>query len=132
MRAVLPFLLASLTLLPACSKEPGEGGKALIRGQVFAVDYNNNTGQPTGDEYFIPEYRVYIRYGDGTFYDDDTRTGPSGEYEFRWLRPGDYTIFTYSECPDDCESGVELVSRTVQIDGNRDAVDVPLITVEIW
>jgi len=132
MRAVLPILLASLTLLSACSKEPGEGGKALVRGQVYAVGYNDNTGQPTGDAYYIPEYRVYIRYGDGSFYDDDTRTGPSGEYEFRWLRPGSYTIFTYSECPNDCESGVELVSRTVEIGGNRDAVDVPLITVEVW
>lgn len=132
MRAVPLFLLACITLLPACSKEPGEGGKALIRGQVYAVGYNDNTGQPTGDAYFIPEYRVYIRYGDGSFYDDDTRTGPSGEYEFRWLRPGSYTIFTYSECPNDCESGVELVSRTVEIGGNRDAVDVPLITVEVW
>lgn len=132
MRAVPLFLLACITLLPACSKEPGEGGKALIRGQVYAVGYNDNTGQPTGDAYFIPEYRVYIRYGDGSFYDDDTRTGPSGEYEFRWLRPGSYTIFTYSECPNDCESGVELVSRSVEIGGNRDAVDVPLITVEVW
>ena len=132
MRAVPLFLLACITLLPACSKEPGEGGKALVRGQVYAVGYNDNTGQPTGDAYYIPEYRVYIRYGDGSFYDDDTRTGPSGEYEFRWLRPGSYTIFTYSECPNDCESGVELVSRTVEIGGNRDAVDVPLITVEVW
>ncbi len=127
---LLPVLLAAL--LPACSKEPGEGGKALIRGHVYAVDYNDNTGQPTGAAYYMPECRVYIRYGDGEFYDDDVRTGPSGEYEFRWLRPGDYTVFTYSECPMDCDSGVELVSHSVHIGGNRDAVDVPDLNIENW
>ena len=81
LRPFLPLALALPLLFCGCSKEPGEGGKALIRGTVYAVEYNDNTGQPTGNEFYVPEYRVYIRYGDGDFYDDDTRTGPNGEFE---------------------------------------------------
>ena len=131
-RSFLPIVFSLPLLFSGCSKEPGEGGKALIRGTVYAVEYNDNTGQPTGNEFYVPEYRVYIRYGDGDFYDDDTRTGPNGEFEFRWLRKGTYTVFTYSECPEDCESGVELVSRTVEITEKKGESTLPVFEVQLW
>ncbi|MBK7753955.1 MAG: carboxypeptidase regulatory-like domain-containing protein [Flavobacteriales bacterium] len=131
-RPLLPLAISVPLLFSGCSKEPGEGGKALIRGTVYAMEYNDNTGQPTGNEFYVPEYRVYIRYGDGDFYDDDTRTGPNGEFELRWLRPGSYTVFTYSECPEDCDSGVELVSRIVEINKKKDEVTVPIFQVQLW
>ena len=55
---------------------------AEIRGSVYVVEYDDNTGQPTGDEYFAPEARVYIVYGDHDFHDDDVRTGPDGLFVF--------------------------------------------------
>ena len=121
--------LVGITILSgSCTKEPGEGGKAEIRGSVYTVEYNSNSGQPTGVEYFTPEARVYITYGDHDFYDDDLRTGPDGLFVFSWLRKGKYTVFTYSECPT-CPSGQEVVSATVDISDRKGVIELPPFTV---
>lgn len=122
--------LAAL-LLSSCTKEPGEGGKALIRGTILEQEINNNTGQPTGDPYPAQEYTVYIIYGDNDYFDDDIDTGPNGEYEFRWMRKGSYTLFVYSECPT-CDGGQEVKRVTVEVSDKKEVVDVPTITIEKW
>lgn len=131
MKALITGFAMSVVLLSACSKEPGEGGKALIKGTILRQDINNNTGQPTGDPYPAQEYKVYIIYGDGTFYDDDVDTGPAGEYEFRWMRKGSYTIFAYSECPT-CDGGQEAKKVTVEVSDKKEELQVPTITVANW
>lgn len=133
MRTLLFTVLAASLVMAGCKKEPGVGGKAEIRGKVYATEWDNNTGNPTGDEYYVPEYRVYIVYGDHEFYDDDTRTGPDGLYKFSWLRKGDYTVFTYSECPTCDSTGfVQVVSETVEIGDKKEVVDVPTLHVQVW
>jgi hypothetical protein len=124
-------LAGALLLLAGCTKEPGEGGKALIRGTVLMQDINVNTGQPSGDPYPAQEQRVYIVYGDHEFYDDDVDTGPDGAYEFRWLRKGSYTVFVYSETCDGCNE-LEVKKTTVEINERKEVVDVPTITVQNW
>ena len=84
MRALLPLSVCLGLLLSACKKEPGEGGKAEIRGYVFRQEINSGTGQNVGDPYPFPETRVYIVYGDHDFYDNDVRTGPDGLFVFSW------------------------------------------------
>lgn len=130
MKAAFAGLL-SIALLAGCSKEPGEGGRALITGTVLRQDINNNTGQPTGDPYPAQEEKVYIVYGDNTFYDDDLDTDPDGKFEFRWLRKGSYTIFVYSECPT-CDAGTEVKRVTVEVNDRKDVVQVPTITIANW
>lgn len=118
------------TLATGCTKEEGEGGKAAIEGRVYAVEYDNNTGNVV-DSFYLAEARVYIIYGDGATYDDDTRTGPDGLYRFEWLRKGSYTLFTYSECPL-CPGDVEEVRTTVEIEGKKDEVQAPVLRVQVW
>lgn len=122
--ATLPFFML------ACQKDPGEGGKSSIGGKVYVVEYSNNTGQLTGDEYYVAEQRVYIRYGDEQFHSDDVRTGPDGFFQFDWLRKGDYTIFVYSECPA-CPN--ELTTVEVNVDlGRNEEVSLNDIIIENW
>jgi hypothetical protein len=134
----LKFWLPALCMVFAgCSKDPGVGGKATIKGKVKVVEYNDNTCLPTGNEYYGPEERVYIIYGDNGFYDDDIRTGPDGSFEFRWLRKGDYTIFVYSDCPsggcpNPCPSGVKTVSVKVSIDNNKEELELSDIVIDNW
>lgn len=132
MKTLIGIVAAGL-LLAGCKKEPGEGGKAELRGYVYATDWDDNTGNPTGNAYFLPETRVYLVYGDHEFYDDDTRTGPDGLYKFSWLRKGEYTVFTYSECPTCDSTGyVQVVSQTVEITDKKEVVDVPTLNVQVW
>lgn len=121
------FIAFCLLLLPACKKEEGVGGKAEIHGIVMRQD-RSASGAVDGDPYPYQEARVYIVYGDHDFYDDDVRTGPDGQYVFRWLRKGDYTIYTYGECQ--CPGKTVEVKREVRIDGKKDVVTVPVITVD--
>lgn len=113
-------------MLSACSKEPGEGGRGEIRGVVHEQRYNSSN--PVGDPYPIAEQRVYIIYGDGAYADDDTRTGPNGEFRFPWLRKGDYRIYVISECST-CPGGTEGIYRSAEITGRTDVVNVGTITI---
>lgn len=127
MRQALIVLLC-LFLLPACQKEPGDGGKAEIHGTVLRQNVNA-LGIPQGAPYPYPDTRVYIVYGDHEFQDDDVRTGPDGQFEFRWLRKGDYTVYTFGEqC--DCANDMVAISHTVTIDGKKDVVTVPVMTAD--
>jgi hypothetical protein len=123
-------LIALLVLgfsFTACKKEAGEGGKGEIRGFVSEQAYNVN-GNPSGDPYPAVDIRVYIIYGDGQFHDDDTRTGPNGEYRFPWLREGSYRVYAISECDDEaCREGIY---RTVDIAGRKEIVNAPTITIK--
>lgn len=130
MRHFAILLSALLLLTTACKKEPGEGGRAEIHGLVLRQDVNA-LGIPQGDPYPYQETRVYIIYGDHEFYDDDVRTGPDGKFAFRWLRKGNYTVYTYGECRGEgCAGNSVAVMRNVTIDGKKDVVTVPTITVD--
>jgi hypothetical protein len=125
MRVFALPILGLLLLAPACTKEPGEGGKAVIKGTVLRQNVNA-VGNPQGNPYPYQETRVYIIYGDNEFQDDDVRTGPDGNYEFRWLRKGKYTVYTFGEC--NCPGNSVEISAVVNIDGKKDVVTVPTMT----
>lgn len=124
MRAAL--LLPVLFILHGCSKDPGDGGRAELRGAVL-IQNVSSSGSPEGDPYPAVDERVYIIYGDGQYHDDDTRTGPNGEFRFPWLRKGTYRIYAISEC--DNEGCREGIFRTAEIEGKREVLGVPTITV---
>jgi hypothetical protein len=90
------LLLILSTGLLSCEKEPGEGGKSTIYGKVYVKDYNAEF-TVLKEEYYGPNIWVYIIYGDNKDYNDRIRTNYDGTYEFKYLRPGSYTIYTYSK-----------------------------------
>lgn len=110
MRKYLLFGLLSLLTI-ACQKEAGTGGTATIKGKIFMQELNA-LGNVSA-EYYAPEEDVYIIYGDDDFYGERVRTHFDGSYKFEFLHPGDYQIYTYSEC--DCPAGVEAIFVDVTI-----------------
>ena len=89
---LIPILLLGMS----CKKEAGEGGKSSIYGKVFVKKYNS-TFTVLQEEYYGPDIWVYIIYGDNRDYNDRIRTSYDGTYEFKYLRPGNYTLYTYSK-----------------------------------
>ena len=124
-RICVSVALSAALLFSGCTKEAGEGGKAEITGTVMRQDVNA-AGSAIGVPYPFQETRVYIVYGDHTTSDDDVRTGPDGKYSFRWLRKGDYTVYTFGEC--DCPGKVAASSAKVTVGDNKDVVTVPVLT----
>ena len=87
------------------------------------------TGFNAGDEYDVPDYDVYIIYGeDDNVYDDDMKTNYDGTFQFKNLRKGTYRLYAYTL--DNTElSGVSPVFKSITIGGNEDG-DVGTIEVE--
>ncbi len=128
MRQFLLLLFCSSLALffSSCQKEAGEGGTAVISGKVFAKDVRN--GFVIG-EFYAPDERVYIMYGNSPVYNDDMDTHYDGSYRFRYLYPGTYTIFCYSEC-DSCASEIEPIIQQVEISKEGEVVELPDIVIQ--
>lgn len=121
------FLIIGLiaALLTSCTKEEGEGGRSSIVGKVHMTDtFGSNQG-----EYFIPDYDVFIIYGDdNNVYDDDMKTNYDGSFEFKNLRKGSYRVFVYTTNNNE-PSGVEAIFKSVEI-GKDETIDVGTFEVE--
>ena len=126
-RNLLILLLSSVVVLCSCKKGPGEGGQTTIQGKVWAEEWDDLTYTQHYDslDRWAMDEDVYIIYGDDATYGDRTKTNPSGVFEFKYLREGDYTVYVYSGAPNNSTTpgGKEAVSKRVSIpdDGMFDA-----------
>ena len=118
------FLMLTLSiLLFSCAKDAGEGGNSTIYGKIITYNYNaeftNLRGiYPGADE------DVYIIYGSDRSYSQRIRSNYDGVYEFKYLRPGDYTIYLYSKDSTlTLVSGIKPVVQKVTIDNKKQTVE---------
>jgi len=110
-------------LLSGCTKPEGEGGTSVIYGKVYASDFNSSG--VLQEEYYLEDEDVFIIYGDGdNYYDDSYKTSFDGSFRFQYLRAGTYTVFVYSDC-ESCPSGTEEISQTIEISGNNEDIILP-------
>ncbi len=94
---IIFFFLISI-LIFSCKKAPGEGGGATIKGTLYVKNFHSPEVPYAFDDVGADK-RIYIVYGDKNMPDNDIRTGPKGEFEFRYLRKGKYKIYAYSLDP---------------------------------
>ena len=79
----------------SCKKEAGPGGRASVKGKVYAYDWDNTQLFKVSEGYSSGE-RVYILYGDNTTIGNDVRTSIDGSFEFKYLNKGRYKLFVNS------------------------------------
>lgn len=79
----------------SCKKEAGPGGRASVKGKVYAYDWDNTQLFKVSEGYTSDE-RVYILYGDNTTIGNDVRTSIDGSFEFKYLNKGRYKLFVNS------------------------------------
>lgn len=103
MKKIPLLLLTFLVVLSSCKKDAGEGGKASIKGFVWLKEYNGNFASLLAEREAFDVY-VYIQYGDDVNYSDRIKTNYEGKFEFNYLRPGKYKIYTYSKDPSDTDN----------------------------
>lgn len=112
-----------------CRKEAGPGGNAAIRGNVQAYHYNSTftvfiADYPAADEY------VYIIYDDDFSYSDRVKTDYEGDFEFKYLNPGQYRIYVYSlDSTLQAPSGSIAVVKDITIEGNKDIVQTDTLKI---
>ena len=97
-KLIIILSLVTVTLgFVSCNKDAGVGGNATIQGKVFKVLHNDDDYDLSTDTLVAAKQDVFIVYGDDGFVGDDVETGEDGSFRFRYLTPGDYTVYAYSE-----------------------------------
>lgn len=123
---ILYLLLAVLVLFfSACNTGPGSGGTATLEGTVFLVQHPGDNYNLDTDTVPAAKTDVFLVYGNNTFYDDDVEADNTGLYQFKYLRPGTYTVYAYSSLA----SGARVaVSQTVNVERGQ-VTTVPTIYI---
>ncbi len=119
--------LISLVLLTqimvSCEKEPGPGGKSSLYGKVLVKDYNS-TFTVLNEVYYGPGFWVYLVYGDDRSYGERVQTGFDGTWEFKYLRPGKYTVYALSKDSTMTTNAQIPVSREIEVPSGKEEIRV--------
>lgn len=127
--AFLGVLWLILTISGACSKQPGLGGRAAIKGKLLAKYYSDKPMTAFAGLGVLADERVYLIYGtDKTFYDQDIRSSYDGTFIFNYLRPGKYVVFVYENCYP-CASLQKEKLFEIEITGKKEVFDLGEITL---
>ena len=81
---IVLVLLSLITLIISCKKEAGQGGRATIKGKVYA-EYWDKDFFSKQDSAYAPNVDVYIIYGNDASYGDNQKTSYDGTFEFKYL-----------------------------------------------
>jgi hypothetical protein len=90
---------------------------------------DNTTEGTTFTEGPIVDNRVYLIYGDDAFYSEDTRSDAEGNYQFRNLNRGNYTVFAYSIDTLHPDEEPYAVRHSVIINERKEIVQAPGIFI---
>ncbi|HXB40654.1 MAG TPA: hypothetical protein VNZ49_08935 [Bacteroidia bacterium] len=84
-----------LLITNSCEKPAGPGGKATIKGKLYAKNFDSY-GTSVISEYYIAGENVFICYGTNNGVGNNVRTSTDGSFEFLYLNKGHYKIFANS------------------------------------
>lgn len=122
-------MILLLFIHSSCKKPPGKGGNSSIKGKVTLRKYNPSN-QTFSLIYPAKDVDVYIIFGNDLSYGDRIRTDYEGDFEFKYLRKGDYTIYVYSVDtvaykgpPANPKAEPIAITKQVSISKNKQTVD---------
>ena len=117
--------------LVACEQVPGEGGRASIVGHVQEEARTVLTQPSSAPPYPATDHNVFLIYGDNVGPDDNVETNHEGDFVFPWLRPGEYTVYVYSEdtLPLFNNAPDIAIVREFEIEAGEEAVDIGALRI---
>lgn len=124
------LIIALVSFLFACKKPAGTGGNSTIKGTIWVYDYDKNMNV-LQYQYVGVDVEVYIIYGDEAVEGDKVNTNSKGEFEFNYLRKGNYTIYAVSKEKIGTSNDSKDVAVSVEttITKNKSTVDVGQINI---
>jgi len=123
-------LIALLSIITACKKEEGDGGMATIKGNVWVRDWDKNFNLIMYEHLGLDE-DVFIVYGDQNGYGDKVSTDLNGNFQFNFLRKGNYTIYALSDTLQSSTVSYNQfpVVAKIEITDKKQVVDIGTLTV---
>ena len=114
MKHITTFILMVLLVCMAvsCNTGEGTGGTGSIEGTVYCVLHPDDNYNMETDTILAAKEDVFLVYGNQRFYGDDEETDNTGFYQFKYLRPGTYTVYAYSSLANGEKTAV---SQTVEV-----------------
>lgn len=114
-------------------KEADEDGNSSVKGRVYLRDYDL-AFTALQNEYYKPDEDVFLIFGTDTIYDEDSKTGNGGWYQFDGLRKGIYQVYSYSVDSAKIVGGENSppkipVIKTVEITTNKQIIEAPTIVI---
>lgn len=88
--------MIAFIILFGCKKEEGKGGKLSIKGSVQVRYFSDNLSKFT-QQHPGADIDVYLVYGDNIGYGERTKADYKGNFEFLYLRSGNYKVYVYSK-----------------------------------
>jgi hypothetical protein len=134
-KGIAVIFVFSIILSSSCKKGPGEGGRATIKGKIWVRKHDPATYDVV-DNYAGADDDVYIIYGDETTYGGHQKTDYQGDFEFNYLRKGNYKIYVYSDDsakivgpPVNTLAPKAVIVKDITISDKKQVEDVGIITV---
>lgn len=119
------LVIAWTSVTVSCNRGEGPGGTGSIEGTVYKVLHPDDNYNLETDTVLAVKEDVFLVYGTQRFYGDDEETDHTGFYQFKYLRPGTYTVYAYSTLA----SGERTaVSQTVEVQRGK-ATAAPVIYI---
>ena len=127
---VLIGFISLLSIITACKKEEGDGGMATIKGKVWVRDWDKNFNLIMYEHPGLDE-DVFIVYGDQNGYGDKVSTDLNGNFQFNFLRKGNYTIYALSDTLQSSTVSYNQfpVVAKIEITDKKQVVDIGTLTV---
>ncbi|MFM2191797.1 MAG: hypothetical protein RLZZ118_754 [Bacteroidota bacterium] len=114
--------------IASCTKGPGPGGRAKIKGKLFAKNLDKTLSFVT-DSGFVADEKIYISYGDNTSVGNDVTTSFDGSFEFDYLRPGNYKVWAISKILYGVNQLDTTIVQDVTISGKSEEKDLGTIRI---
>jgi hypothetical protein len=114
--------------IASCTKGPGPGGRAKIKGKLFAKNLDKTLSFVT-DSGFVADEKIYISYGDNTSVGNDVTTSFDGSFEFDYLRPGNYKVWAISKILYGVNQLDTTILQDVTISGKSEEKDLGTIRI---
>jgi hypothetical protein len=114
--------VAGICLLTACSQDEGFGGNSAIKGELIERIYNKDFSVLLSEAPSKAE-DIYIVFGNKTVADDKVETSYSGNFEFSYLWPGEYTIYYLSDDTSDNSKPKMEIMQHVTL-GKNESLDL--------
>lgn len=127
------ILIFDVAGFSSCKKEPGIGGDATINGHIHVQHFNSTFTQ------FISEYDgadvyVYLVAGIDQTYLKRIKSDYNGDFEFKYLYKGDYTVYCYSidstfSNHQSTSSGMIPVIQQISVVGRKDVITTDTLKI---
>jgi hypothetical protein len=128
MNKITTIFILIVIALAGCTKGAGPGGRAKIKGKIFALNLDK-TLSVVKDSAFAGDEKVFISYGDNTTVGDDVTTSFDGSFEFEYLRTGNYKIWVYSKKIFGINKIDSAMVQTITINSKSEEKDLGIIRI---